>query len=206
MNDTSISWESIERITHGRLGRIMAVCPLCSDNRRTPQKRHSKVLAVTLLEPEFAVYYCNHCDASGYSRPDAPRRVVDVAEQQRRQDEVRRHSDKEKQERTRLALALWNDAKPFRGSPAEDYLHYTRGIGDWLDSFAYLDKVFHHHPDCPFGGERLPCMLALVRDIKTDSPVAVHRTALRLGARPEKIDRKSLGPTSGGAIIDLSRS
>jgi putative DNA primase/helicase len=44
-------------------------------------------------------------------------------------------------------------------------------------------------------------MLALVRDIKTDAPVAIHRTALNLdGKYPERIDRMSLGPTSGGAI------
>jgi hypothetical protein len=43
-------------------------------------------------------------------------------------------------------------------------------------------------------------MLALVREIKTNAPVAVHRTALTTDARPERIDRKSLGPTTGGAI------
>ena len=74
----------------------------------------------------------------------------------------------------------------------------TRGIGDWLDTFAFLDQVFRFHPDCPFGGERLPCMLALVRDIKTDNPVAIHRTALTKDGH--KIDRMSLGPVGGGAI------
>jgi hypothetical protein len=196
----SISWAEIDGITHGRFGRTMAVCPLCSDGRHTPQKRHSKVLAVTLIEPEFAVYYCNHREAQGYSRPDTPSRVVELAEQQRRRDEAKRHAEEEKQERSRQALRLWNEAGSFRGSPAEDYLHHTRGIGDWLDTFPFLDKVFRYHPSCPFGGERLPCMLALVREIKTNAPVAVHRTALTTGPRPERIDRKSLGPTTGGAI------
>jgi hypothetical protein len=71
---TAISRNDIEGITHGRLGRTMAMCPLCSGTRRTPQKRHSKVLAVTLIEPEFAVYHCNHCEAQGYCRPDTPPR------------------------------------------------------------------------------------------------------------------------------------
>jgi hypothetical protein len=35
----------------------MATCPLCSETRRTPQKRHNKVLAVNLLEPDFAVFF-----------------------------------------------------------------------------------------------------------------------------------------------------
>jgi putative DNA primase/helicase len=198
--NAQISWETIERITQGRLGRTMATCPLCSEHRRTAQKRHNKVLAVNLLEPEFAVYYCNHCGEHGYCHPDAPRRVVDLAEQQRRRDEAKRHAETEKQKRTSRALELWNEGQPCRGSPIEDYLHYTRGIGDWLDTFPYLDKVFKYHPNCPFGDERLPCMLALIREIKTNAPVAIHRTALTTGPRPERIDRKSLGPTAGGAI------
>jgi len=197
---TQISWDAIEAITHGRLGRTMATCPLCSETRRTPQKRHNKVLAVNLLESDFAVFFCNHCEAQGYSRPDTPSHVVDLVEQQRRRDETRRHADKEKQDRTRQALMIWSEGQPCRGSPIEDYLYYTRGIGDWLDTFPYLDKVFRYHPSCPFGGERLPCMLALVREIKTNAPVAIHRTALTTGQRPERIDRKSLGPTTGGAI------
>jgi hypothetical protein len=178
----------------------MATCPLCSGSRRTPQKRHSKVLAVTLIEPEFAVYYCNHCEAQGYCRPDRPSRVVGLAEQQRRRQVATRHVEQEKQERTRQALMLWTEARPFHGSPAEDYLHRGREIGEWLDTFPFLDKVFRYHPSCPFGNERLPCMLALVREIKANAPLAIHRTALTTDTPPQRIERKSLGPTSGGAI------
>ena len=91
-----------------------------------------------------------------------------------------------------------NDA--MHGVSAGCPLCHTREIGDWLETFPQLDQVFRYHSNCPFGDERLPCMLALVRGIKTNAPVAVHRTALRLGKRPERIDRKSLGPTAGGAI------
>jgi hypothetical protein len=180
----------------------MATCPACSHTRRTTNKRHHKVLAVTLLEPEFAVYYCNHCETQGYCRPDNPSRVINIVQRQHLQEQSRRHAQQEKQERTRQALAIWNEAQvqPCRGSPIEDYLCYTRGIGDWLDTFPFLDRVFRYHPSCPFGGERLPCMLALIRDIKTNAPVAIHRTALTTDDPPRRIDRKSLGPTSGGAI------
>jgi hypothetical protein len=195
-----ISWGAIETITQGRFGRTMAVCPLCSAERRTPQKRHSKVLAVKLLEPEFAVYFCNHCGENGCSHPDAPRRVVDLAEQQRRRDEAKRHAETEKQQRKEQALRLWNEAQPFRGSPAESYLLHTRGIGDWLNTFPHLDEVFKFHPNCWFGGERHPCLIALVRNIKDDRPCAIHRTALTKDNPPQKIDRMSLGPVAGGAI------
>jgi hypothetical protein len=195
---SQISWEIVEQIAAGKLGRVMASCPMCSAQRRTAKKRHSKVLAVALVEPEFAVYYCNHCGANGYVHPDTRSRPIDSTELQRQREAAARYAAQEKRKRTQQALKLWDEAQAFRGSPAETYLHHTRGIGDWLDTFAFLDQVFRYHPDCPFGDERLPCMLALVRDIKTDDPVAVHRTALTKNA--QKIDRMSLGPVGGGAI------
>jgi hypothetical protein len=195
-----IPWTTIEHITHGHFGRTMAVCPLCSAHRRTPQKRTSKVLAINLIEPEFAVFYCNHCGESGYSHPDKPSRIIDIAERKRRHDQARRHADDEKRKRTVQALKLWEEGQPCRGSPIEDYLQHTRGIGDWLDTFAFLDQVFRYHSNCPFGGDRHACMLALVRDIKTDAPIAIHRTALTNDDRPQRIGRMSLGPVAGGAI------
>jgi Toprim domain len=195
-----ISWGAVECITQGRLGRIMTTCPLCSSLRSTVQKRSAKVLAIYLIEPEFAVYFCNHCQTQGYSRPDTPSRIIDLAEQQRQREQAKRFAETEKQNRTRQALALWNEAGSFRGSRAEDYLHHTRSIGDWLDKLPFLDKVFRYHPACPFGPERLPCMLALVREIKTNAPVAIHRTALTTDNPPQRIERKSFGPTTGGAI------
>jgi hypothetical protein len=195
-----IPWYTIEEITRGKIGRHYAICPLCSADRRTVQKRRSKVLAVDLREPEYAVYFCNHCEASGFSRPDTRSRVIDFAERQRRREEAARHTEDEKQKRTNQALRLWEEAGVFRGSPAEAYLLHTRGIGDWLNTFSFLDQVFRYHPNCPFGGDRHPCLLALVRDIKTDDPIAIHRTALTKDNPPQKIERMSLGPVGGGAI------
>ena len=194
----TVSWEAIERVTHGRLGRTMATCPLCSENRRTPQKRRSEVLAITLLEPEFAVFYCNHCETKGFAYPEGRSCLVALAEQQRWREQAKRHIESEKQKRTHQALTLWDGAGTFHGSLAETYLHKTRSIGDWLDTFAYLDQVFRFDPACPFGNERLPCLIALVRDIKSDNPIAIHRTALTKEA--QKLDRMSLGPVGGGAI------
>jgi Toprim domain len=194
------SWADAERITEGRYGRIMAVCPMCSTKRSTPAKRQSKVLAINRIEPEFAVYYCNHCEAQGYVCPEKRGQVINHAERERRQIEAQQHADTDRRRRTQSALELWGQRQPFRGSPAESYLRDTRAIGEWLNTFPGLDQVLGYHPNCPFDGERHPVMLALVRDIKTDAAVAVHRTALRLGDRPERLSRMSLGPTAGGAI------
>ncbi len=194
-----IGWHVVERITQGRLGRTMTTCPLCSGKRRSVQHRRAKVLAVNLIEPDFAVYYCNHCEMSGHSRPDTPDRIVNRAELFRHRQEAERLTAADKQERSRRALALWNEAQPFHASPAETYLCKTRGIGDWLDQFP-VAGTFRFHPCCPLERQCLPCMIALVRDIRSNAPVAIHRTALTTENPPQRISRLSLGPTGGGAI------
>src|SRR5262249_15125673 len=78
-------------------------------------------------------------------------------------------------------------------------LRDSRGIGDWLEAFD-LNESLGFHPACPFGNEQLPCMVGLVRNIETDEPQAIHRTALALSSRPERVDRLSLGPIAGGAV------
>jgi hypothetical protein len=209
MNMSPISWEILDQIAQGHLARIMAPCPLCSANRKTAAKRNSKVLAVTLVEPDFAIYFCNHCGVSGWARPESSRnkpinpRLRGIAEQkelQRQREQADRFAFEEKKRRTHQALKIWDEGLLFHGSPAETYLQETRGIGEWLDSFAFLDHVFRYRPDCPFGEERWPCLLALVRDIRNDEPVGIHRTALTSDNPPKKMDRRSLGQIGGGAI------
>jgi putative DNA primase/helicase len=194
-----IPWSAIERMTEGRLGRTMTTCPLCSSLRSTVAKRSAKVLAVDLIEPEFAIYYCNHCGANGYSRPDTPSRPIDLTEQRQRRQQAECEAAADKERRTRRALELWNEADPFQGSPAEGYLRDARGIGDWLAQFP-IGRSLRFHPHCPFERLRLPCMIALVREITTNAPVGIHRTALTDTTPPGRISRLSLGPTSGGAV------
>ena len=195
----ALAWEDVQRITKGQLGRtVRTPCPFCSHSRRQANQR-KPVFAVKLKDPEFAVYHCVHCDASGYVHPDTPSRVVDLEDMRRRQAEAKRKEAEDEQQRTARALKLWDERQPFTGSPAETYLRVTRSIGDWLEAFD-LDESLGFHPDCPFEGQRLPCMVALVRNIHTDEPQAIHRTALKLGPRPERIDRRSYAPVKGGAI------
>ena len=197
MTRAAISWNDVECITRGRMGQARTTCPFCSHLRRD---RREKCLSVQQRSDDYAVFHCHHCNAGGNVFRDSLPRRVNPAEQQRREIITERRFEVERLEKIAAALDIWAQRKPFRGSPAEVYLIETRGIGEWLDTFAFLDQVFGYHPCCPFGSERHPAMLALVRDIETDNPVAIHRTALRLDNHPEKIGRKSLGPTSGGAI------
>jgi hypothetical protein len=91
-------------------------------------------------------------------------------------------------------LQLWSEAINARGTVAEKYLA-TR----MLELPNSSDELLRFHPSCPFGlGTRHPCMIALYRDIRTNEPKAIHRTALTLDGK--KIDRKALGPKAGCAI------
>jgi putative DNA primase/helicase len=96
--------------------------------------------------------------------------------------------------RTARALRLWDEAEPL-GPVAHEYFA-SRGIQDLP---PVVRGALRFQPRCPFGpGERHPCILSLVRNILTNTPQAVHRTALTRDG--QKLDRKALGPTKGGAI------
>src|SRR5262249_59382726 len=126
----SLSWNDVERITQGRLGRtVRLVCPFCSLSRRRDNQK-KQVFAVRLKEPDFAIYNCAHCGESGYVHPDTSR-VLDLNERKRLRSEADRREREDKQQRTALALQIWNERKPFLGSPADTYLRHSRGIGDW---------------------------------------------------------------------------
>jgi hypothetical protein len=59
------------------------------------------------------------------------------------------------------------------------------------------------HPACPFVGQRTPAMVCLVRDVVSNEPKAVHRTALSSDGRKSTIngkDKLALGPVARGAI------
>jgi hypothetical protein len=86
---------------------------------------------------------------------------------------------------------LWEQARPIAGTLAARYLAETRGID--LEALpADSERVLRFHPACPFGpGTRHPCLVALMRNVTTDEPTGIHRTALDPNAR--KIDRMMLG-------------
>ena len=87
------------------------------------------------------------------------------------------------------ALAIWCDARPLRGTLAERYLR-SRCIEVPTEAL----EVLRFHPRCPWGIGTRPAMVALVRDIITDEPIGIHRTALSAdgskigaqGSRPER--------------------
>jgi hypothetical protein len=94
-----------------------------------------------------------------------------------------------------FALRLWEQAAPITGTLAARYLAETRGI-DLTQLPANIDEVLRFHPQCPFDKTRHPCLLALMRNVVTDEPTGIHRTALTPDCK--KIDRRMLG--SSGTV------
>jgi hypothetical protein len=89
------------------------------------------------------------------------------------------------------ALRLWEAGESITGTLAAQYLQgrkITRGP-------AHPEDVLRFHPHCPFGGETLPCLIALFRDVETDEPAGIHRIALtpELLAGRAKVQRRMLG-------------
>jgi hypothetical protein len=101
-------------------------------------------------------------------------------------------------EKTERALSLWAKAVAPHGTLVEAYLG-SRGLGLPADAAS----VIRFHSACPFDRQHTPAMLCLVRNIATDKPQAIHRTALSSTGEKLTINGKTrlaLGPTAGGAV------
>ena len=70
------------------------------------------------------------------------------------------------------------NAVPIAGTIAERYLSETRGIDIGRLPAERIRKTLRFHPNCVFGQERLPCLLALMHDPIDDTPVGIQRIAL----------------------------
>jgi hypothetical protein len=100
--------------------------------------------------------------------------------------------------RTASALTVWSESHPPKGTPIQAYLE-RRGL-TWSDE---VTEALRFHPACPFASRRAPALVALVRDVVTNEPKAIHRTALDLDGQKIKIDGKdrlALGPVAGGGV------
>ena len=97
-------------------------------------------------------------------------------------------------ERSAFALRLWNEARDPRGTVVADYLS-SRGL-TLPDNVAA--GVIRYHPTLKYNGNTFGGMVALFRDIKTNSPCGVQRTFLDADGR--KLGRAMLGRTKHAAV------
>lgn len=117
-------------------------------------------------------------------------------------------ADQGRTERVRAALRIWNESVAPHGTLLTKYLAARRCP---LTAQLVDGSALRFHPQCPFGANRLPAMLALIRDIGTGEPVGIHRTALRddgSGKRvmPEGIPQKMMLGTASNAAVMLEPS
>ena len=100
--------------------------------------------------------------------------------------------------RTARALAIWMESQDPHRTLVQTYLE-QRGLilpDEAVDAIRF-------HPACPFRARRVPAMVALVRDVRTNEPRAIHRTVLTADGRKAEVggqSRLSLGPVGGGAV------
>lgn len=99
-----------------------------------------------------------------------------------------------------LARTVWFETVAASGSIVEIYLAYRRL------SLPAGANCIRYHPRCPRGAERMPAMVAEMRDAVNDKFVGVHRTFLKsdgTGKAEVEPQRMALG-TMAGAVIKVS--
>jgi putative DNA primase/helicase len=105
-----------------------------------------------------------------------------------------------------LCMSIWKEGLDPGGTLVQAYLKSRNGVE--LPGEAW--QCIRFHKSCPFSGERFPAMVCLIRNIITNEPQGIHRTALdangtvekkNIGVRREgKTYRLSLGQVAGGAV------
>jgi hypothetical protein len=92
------------------------------------------------------------------------------------------------------AERIWRESADPRGTIVEAYLA-SRGIA--LPDHIAIEAI-RFHGDLWREGARLAGMVALISDVRTNEPQAIHRTFLSPDAI--RLDKRMLGPAGGGAI------
>jgi phage/plasmid primase-like uncharacterized protein len=117
------------------------------------------------------------------------------ARQQIRTPRAQPVADKSDTDTIDIAARIWKEANAIEGTIGAIYFEFERGISEFPPDCA---GSLRFHPQCTWGGERKPCILALFRDVVTKKPTGIHRIAL--SAAGELIGRKALGRKQGCAV------
>ena len=183
------------------LGRVERVgpCPRCGGDDRFS------------INVKKQVFNCRQCGGKGGGSIDLvmfldgcdfDRAVAHLAGERTDYSICKQHTSTTKkcEEKPPNGSALWRAAVYPRGTLVEQYLK-SRALE--LPGEA-ANEAIRFHPDCPFMAKRYPAMICLVRNIVSNEPQAIHRTALAADGTALKRDGKtlrlSLGPIAGGAI------
>jgi putative DNA primase/helicase len=195
---------SLQRIAHALDGEVSGGQVLCPGPGHSPRDRSLSVTASAAAPDGFVVHSFANDDPLACK--DYVRRKLGLSpflpgQKRKAAPHRERKPVEEKPANNReYALRPWDQASDPRGTLVETYLRSRR-----LDlPYEAANEAIRFHPACLFGSERFPAMVCLVRNIVTNEPQGVHRTALMPEGtavkRNGKTFRMSLGPVSGGAI------
>ena len=144
-------------------------------------------------------YYCHACGARGdrldwLMQVEGMTKAEAIVTLQDWSGPISTRQQRDIAARVAFALELWNAASSLRGTIAEHYLAETRGI-DIGKLPPTIDEALRFHARCVFGSRTYkPCLIALMRDPVTDTPVGIHRIGLAEdNGTITKIDRMALG-------------
>jgi hypothetical protein len=99
-------------------------------------------------------------------------------------------------------LRIWRASERPEGSPVARYLE-SRGLA----LPAEAARVLRFQRACPFGSERRPAMVALIRNAETGRPQGLHRTPLTpegeraRGPDGANLPKMVMGAAAGGAVM-----
>jgi Toprim domain-containing protein/CHC2-type zinc finger protein len=179
---------SLRDIVGEPLIRNKVLCPFHDDHKPSCHIYHDHFFCFVCGATGDAITWLTEVDGLTYSE------AVDALEN----FEPRAHSRDDDSKTLRLALALWEQAQPIAGTLAEHYL-----TGRHIDVAQLpFNSPLRFHPHCPFGrGPSRPCLLALFRDVETDVPAGILRTALTPDGR--RLDRLTWGRWRAPRAIKL---
>jgi DNA polymerase len=160
-------------------------------------------------------YHCHACSAHGdrldwLMQVEGMTKAEAIVTLQDWSGSISTEQRRDIESRVAFALEVFNEAQSFIGTIGEPYLSETRGI-DISKLPPTIHEVLRFHPRCVFGSRTYkPCLIALMRDPVTDTPIGIHRIGLAQDSGTiTKIDRMALGrigvvklwPTNGGQLV-----
>lgn len=107
--------------------------------------------------------------------------------------------DRDEASRIAHVRRLWREATDARAAPVMNYLDH-RGLPPLCDDQL---PVFRFHRNCPFGGERVPALIARFSPIEDDPGLEAEPTAIfriRLDRYDGDRRKLALGPSRGQVI------
>jgi hypothetical protein len=196
----------------GKIERI-GPCPVCGGTDRFAINTRKQVFNCRGFGGGDVIAMVQHLD--GWSFTEAVRTLAGIEPGRPapkldpvKMAEVRAKAEREEidrlvdeAERFKRAMEIWSKAIPVEDTIAAYYLRVVRKVEIPAGASG---PVLRFHSHCPFDGTHHPSLIALVRNIITDEPQAIVRTALNPDGTAVKVGgktlRKALAPIGGGAV------